>query len=266
VGGAAARAARLGTELPKTGTSFVRDPQQAAEFYGFSPGMRLALESARPWEGRLREGSISMRLLCSVLLSIACAAGAAPAAALPVTLTLVPSSASVAAGQTLSVDVVVDGLTELVGDFEQAIALESFELDLAFDTGRLAFVSLSFGAALGDPENAGQTFLAGPGTPNATGVVEMLEFSLLTEAQLLALQVAPFTLATVEFLAGELLGETSIELVNLSGSSLGGVAGRALGDELAAPSALAVEIVPEPGAAALALAAAFGLRRRAARA
>jgi hypothetical protein len=203
-----------------------------------------------------------MRLLHSVVLAIGLLAGAAPAAALPVTLALVPSSTSLAAGQTLSVDIVVGGLSELDGDFEQEIALESLDLDLAFDTGRLAFTSLSYGASLGDPGDSGETFLSGPGAPNGTGVVLLFEFSLLTEAQLLALQAAPFTLATLQFEALALAGDTVLQLVNLDGSSLGGIGGRALGDELAPPSALTVEIVPEPGAAAFALAAAAALRLR----
>jgi hypothetical protein len=206
-----------------------------------------------------------MPRLRSVLCLLIGLAGAAPAAALPVTLTLVPSSTSVGFGQSFSVDIVVGGLDEFEGESE--IALESFDLDLSFDTSRLAYQSLGFGSALGDPENAGETFVSGPGTPNATGVVLMFEFSLLTEAQLLALQAAPFTLATLQFQALAVAGETELALVNLSGSSLGGVLGRALGDELAAPSALTVEVVPEPGSAALVLAAAgwLLLRRRAAR-
>jgi hypothetical protein len=203
-----------------------------------------------------------MRLPWLVLVS-ALLAVASPAAALPVTLTLVPSSPSVGVGQTLSVDIVVGGLSEFEGESE--IALESLDLDLAFDTSRLAFEALSFGAFLGDPGDGAETFVSGPGTPNATGVVQMFEFSLLTEAQLLALQAAPFTLATVQFQALEGTGSTLLQLVNLDGSSLGGVAGRALGDELAAPSALSIDVVPEPSLLALAAAALLALGRRRAR-
>jgi hypothetical protein len=203
-----------------------------------------------------------MRLPWLVLVS-ALLAVASPAAALPVTLTLVPSSPSVGVGQTLSVDIVVGGLSEFEGESE--IALESLDLDLAFDTSRLAFEALSFGAFLGDPGDGAETFVSGPGTPNATGVVQMFEFSFLTEAQLLALQAAPFTLATVQFQALEGTGSTLLQLVNLDGSSLGGVAGRALGDELAAPSALSIDVVPEPSLLALAAAALLALGRRRAR-
>jgi MYXO-CTERM domain-containing protein len=223
----------------------------------------LLLQSP-PSLGRTPVGRVHLvRLLRPLLASFVWFASAAPVAALPVTLTLVPSSPSVGVGQTLSVDVVVGGLVELEGGGE--IALESFDLDLAFDTSRLAFTSLSYGPALGDPEDGAETFVSGPGSPNATGVALLFEFSFLTEAQLLALQAAPFTLATLQFQALALPGSALLALVNLDGSSLGGVAGRALGDELAAPSALSVEVVPEPGMLALAAAALLALGRRRAR-
>jgi len=194
------------------------------------------------------------------------------ALALPVTLTLVPSAGSLLPGQTLSVAVVVGGLTDMAGE----IALESFDLDLSFDTTRLQFDSLSFATSLGDPNDGGETFVSGPGTPNVSGVVLMGEFSSLTGAQLLALQNAPFTLATIGFTALANPGPAEFEFINLDGSSLGGVEGRALGDELQDPNtgcappavcALSVTIVPEPrGAALLAAALALlALRRRAAR-
>jgi len=182
---------------------------------------------------------------------------AARADALPITLTLVPSSASLMPGQGLSVDVVVDGLFD-AGE----IALESFDLDLAFDNTRLQFDALAFGSSLGDPNDGGETFLIGPGNPNVDSVVEMGEFSFLSAAQLLALQNAPFTLASIEFTALDNPGAALLELINLSGSSLGGVGGQALGNELA-PSPLSVMIVPEPGVAALLLAALVLLGQRA---
>ncbi len=180
------------------------------------------------------------------------------ALALPVTLTLVPSAGSLLPGQTLSVDVVVGGLTEMAGE----IALESFDLDLSFDTSRLQFDSLSFGTSLGDPNDLGETFVFGPGTPSTSGVVLMGEFSLLTGAQLLALQSAPFTLATIGFTALANPGPAELEFINLDGSSLGGLAGRPLGDELEPPAPLSVDILPEPGAAALLAATLVLLWRR----
>jgi hypothetical protein len=176
-----------------------------------------------------------------------------PAAALPLTLTLVPSSPTVATGQSFSVAVVVGGLTQVDGDFVQEIALESFDLSLQFDTSRLQLTSLTFASSLGDPNDSFETFTNGPGDANGTGVVTLGEFSFLTESQLLALQDAPFTLATLQLQAGQTAGGTLLQLVNLSGSSLGGVAGLPLGDELEAPSALLVTLVPEPATAALGL-------------
>lgn len=183
---------------------------------------------------------------------------ASSASALPVTLTLVPSALVLSAGQTLSVDVVIDGLVD--GQAAE-IALEGFELDLQFDLSRLQFDSLSFGSSLGDPNDGGETFLLGPGDPNVNMVVEMLEFSLLTEAGLLALQSAPFTLATIEFTALDNPGDAELELISLSETSLVSF-GENLGDDLAAPDLLVVTILPEPGAAALLLAAFALLRLR----
>jgi hypothetical protein len=182
------------------------------------------------------------------------------ARALPITLTLDPSAVVLTAGQTLTVDVVVDGLFD-----GSEIALESFDLNLSFDTARLQFDALTFGISLGDPNDSGETFLdVGLGDPNVNGVVEMGEFSLLLEADLLDLQSAPFTLATIEFTALANPGDVTLALIDLNESSLGGVAGAELGigSGLAAPSSLLVTILPEPGAAALLLPALALLGRR----
>jgi hypothetical protein len=191
--------------------------------------------------------------LLLLLLGVGVAGGAS---ALPITLTLVPSTLTLVAGQTLTVDVVVDGL-----DDDGEIALESFNLDLAFDESRLAFDSLSFGTSLGDPGDGDETFLLGPGNPNVNGVVELGEFSLLGEAALLALQSAPFVLATVEFTALANPGPLVLELVNLGSDALGGINGVPLGDSLAAPDAIEVT-VPEPAMGALLLIALAPLGRR----
>jgi hypothetical protein len=190
-------------------------------------------------------------LQCALWLS--CLGGAGAAAALPVTLTLVPSSTVLAAGETLSVEIVVGGLFD-----DAEIALESFDLELAFDDDRLAFQSFAFGGSLGGPN---QTFATGPGNPNVNGVVKLGLFSKLTEPQLLALQDAPFVLATIDFEALANPGPALLELINLYGGSLGGVAGQELGALLEAPDPLLVTVVPEPGVVVL-LAAASLLARR----
>jgi hypothetical protein len=199
--------------------------------------------------------------LLRCLLALSLAVGWAGAArALPITLTLVPSAVSLAPDDTLTVTIAIDGLT----DDEGEIALESFDLDLAFDNTRLQFESLAFDINLGDPNDGFETFLSGPGNPNVNGVVEMGEFSFLTEAQLLALQDAPFALVTIEFTALDNPGGALLELINLTGTSLGGPGGQALGDDLAAPSSLLVDVLPEPATATLLIAALalLGLRRR----
>lgn len=205
-----------------------------------------------------RGPSVNRLLQCAcLLLSSFGLAGAA--AALPVTLTLVPSSAVLTAGQPLSVDIVVGGLYD-----ETEIPLENFDLDLAFDSSRLQFTALGFGISLGDPEDSGETFVTGPGNPNGNSTVEMGEFSLLSTAQLLTLQSAPFVLATIQFEALDHPGSALLELINLSATSLGAPGGVPLGGLLQAPGQLFVTVVPEPGAAAL-LAVAFALLARRAR-
>jgi hypothetical protein len=191
--------------------------------------------------------------LASWLLGVAGAASA-----FPVTLTLMPSTVSLTAGQFVTVDIVVGGLFD-----EGEVALESFDLDLAFDNSRLLFTDVGYGGSLGDPEDSGETFVIAQTDPNANSVVRVNLFSLLTGPQLLALQSAPFLLATVEFQALAVPGAALLEFINLSSTSLGGIPGGAIGDELAAPSQLFVTVVPEPGAAVLLGAAVALLVRRA---
>ncbi len=198
-------------------------------------------------------------MLRRCLLVLVLAVGWAGAArAVPITLALVPSTTSLAPGNTLTLTVVIGGLTAESGE----LALEGFDLDLAFDNTRLQFESLDFDISLGDPNNAFETFLSGPGNPNVNSAVEMGEFSFLTAAQLLALQDAPFTLVTIEFTALDNPGGALLELINLTGTSLVGPGGQELGLDLAAPSSLLVNILPEPAAATLLIAALALLGRR----
>jgi hypothetical protein len=191
-----------------------------------------------------------VRLIRFLLLLVLALAFGGAAHSLPITLTLEASATSLMDGESLTVTVKVDGL-----DDDGQVALESFDLDLSFDETRLSFDSITFGITLGDPDDNLETFITGPGTPNTTGVVAMGEFSFLSEASLLALQSSPpLLLATIEFTALDELGTAVFEFINLGSSSLGGVSGAALGDELTPPSALNVSIVPEPAVGVLLLA------------
>lgn len=205
-----------------------------------------------------REGVHLVKRLwkCALLASwLLCVAGAA--SAFPVTLTLVPSTVSLTAGQFVTVDIVIGGLFD-----EGEVALESFDLDLEFDNSRLLFTDVEYGGSLGDPEDLDETFVIPQTDPNANKVVRLNLFSNLTGPQLLALQSAPFLLASVEFQALAVPGSALIEFtLPFSSTALGGIPGGAIGDELTAPSQLFVTVVPEPGAAAL-LAAAFALLAR----
>jgi hypothetical protein len=195
-----------------------------------------------------RESTVN-RLL-RLLLPLLCATAlGASAHALPITLVLDPGEgpSEFEPGETVTVELTIGGLH----DGEAQIALESFDLDLSFDTSRLQFESLVFGSLLGNPADEDETFLIGPGTPNETGVVVMGEFSFLDEASLLALQTPTFALAWLEFTVLDNPGPAELELINLTDSSLGGVGGNALGDDLATPAPLVLTVLPEPASGAL---------------
>ncbi len=96
------------------------------------------------------------------------------------------------AGQAVMVDVVVDGLP--VGGIVSA-----YDLDLAFDAALLDFGSANLSSALGDPA-LGEVIQ--DGALAAPGLVDLWAVSLLSDAELAALQLGgPVTLAQIEFTA-----------------------------------------------------------------
>jgi len=108
-----------------------------------------------------------------------------------VELSIVPSAASVQQGDTISVDLVASDL----GDFA-APSLGAFFAEILFDDALLDFVSASYGAYLGDPDDPDET---GWVTSAEEGVVGLDEFSWLEASALDALQPERFTLATLTF-------------------------------------------------------------------
>ena len=77
----------------------------------------------------------------------------------------------------------------------------------------------------------------GPGNPNGTGVVALGEFSFLDREPAPRPAERTLPLATLELEGGPGAGVTLLELINLCGSSLGGVGGLALGDSCGAQRA-----------------------------
>lgn len=117
------------------------------------------------------------------------------------TLGLSPSNQTAMPGETISLDLTIDGL----GDFAPQ-SLSAFNLDLAYDTGALTFDSYSLGPFLGDL-GLGEAIDFSPGAFG--GLVELIEVSLLLPVQLDALQPSAFSLATLEFLVDVLPPGTS---------------------------------------------------------
>jgi hypothetical protein len=149
--------------------------------------------------------SISM-LAAAVLLGV----GLVPAAD-ALTVSVVPQASTVAAGGTVSVDVVAD----MEGD--SALSLGSYDVQLSFGSTVLSFANLVFGTGLGvtGMPSIPQEFDVGAGTVSA------FESSLETTADLNALQPNAFTLFTVTFNALQ-AGTSALSLVV---NSLGNAAG-----------------------------------------
>lgn len=189
-----------------------------------------------------------MRTFSTLALGLLLAA--APAGA--VSISFVPASISAAVGGQIAVDVVVGGL----GDGAPP-SLGSYDLDLGFDSSRLAFDSFDFGALLGGPAASLQSAGA------VAGSVDVAEVSLLLPSALDALQGESVAIGTARFtvLAA---GESEIAVGQA-------ILGDGLGNPLRVGSAGSVRVnagpaIPEPAAFGLfglgALAVARVSRRR----
>ncbi len=134
-----------------------------------------------------------MRKLLGHLIALGFAAAllAAPSAG-AVVLTLKPSAATVSAGDALDVDVIV---SELGAGVPPSVG--AFDLDVAFDSLLFAPTGVDFGPFLGDPLTEALTDFSFA----VDGIVDFAEVSLLSPAELDALQPAEFLLATLHFTA-----------------------------------------------------------------
>jgi len=175
-------------------------------------------------------------------------------------LTFVPASQDVNINDVAVVDLQVVG----VGDHTSP-SLGAFDVTVNFDSSILSFVGATFGGFLGD---IGLGEAVGTVTPPPpSGVVNLVEVSLLTGAELATLQGSSFVIASLSFQAitG---GSSSLSLSNVILSDENG-------DELTDPDLLSGAInvreggggttVPEPGTLYLigsGLAGALLMRRR----
>jgi hypothetical protein len=178
-----------------------------------------------------------------VTVAIACVlAGSVPAGATSVGLS--PSLPSFVTGDIVNVAAVISGLPT-----GSPPSVGAFDLSVAFDPAALFPLDVTFGPYLGDPllfEALTDVDLSSP------GIVNFAEVSLLSPAELDALQPGDFTLATLSFRALR-TGRTSLSYLAIRVDD-------AFGDKIL------VTAVPEPATLGLVLlglsAAGTRLRRR----
>jgi hypothetical protein len=159
-----------------------------------------------------------------------------------VTLSLEPSASTAKAGDSISLDLMISGLGDYTGD-----SLGDFDLEVMFDSTVLSFDGYSLAGYLGDSswfEAIDYSF--GEYAPGRIGLTEV---SLLSPAELDALQPDSFALATLDFTVG-LLAEGESTLLSIDTVwALGDVHGDPLA--LDATSDASIRGVPEPISLAL---------------
>ena len=110
-----------------------------------------------------------------------------------VVLKFSPSSVAVTSGQLLDVDVSISNLGNGVPP-----SVGAYDLDVAFDSSLLTPIDVIFGPFLGDPSLFEALTVFDLSIP---GIVDFASVSLLTSAELDALQPSSFSLATISFMA-----------------------------------------------------------------
>jgi cohesin domain-containing protein/PEP-CTERM motif-containing protein len=185
---------------------------------------------------RLRTLHVSLALLIAL--------AAAPVFATPI-ISVSPPASVVNVGNTVSVDIVING----------AVDLYAFQFDIGFDPSVLSATSIVEGALL--PSGGSTIYL--PGTiSNASGTISFTADTLETA---ITGVTGSGTLATVSFQAIG-AGSSSVNVLNVTllDSTLSGIADTELPGTIRAIGASAA--VPEPSTVALLLTGAVGLSRR----
>jgi hypothetical protein len=129
-----------------------------------------------------------MRRFAVLAVVIAAVSAVANQPALAVTIGFSPASQTVGPGDPVLVEVVV---SDLGGEIVSA-----YDLDVTYDASVLSATGVTFGLLLGD-ELLFEVLNASD--VSVPGLVDFAQVSLLSDAELAALQSDPFTLATLEF-------------------------------------------------------------------
>ncbi|HIV71129.1 MAG TPA: PEP-CTERM sorting domain-containing protein [Candidatus Aquabacterium excrementipullorum] len=154
------------------------------------------------------------------------------------TLSLQPSTASVAQGGSFTVDL-------LVSDLGTGDDLGSFDLSVLFDASVLQLNGYTLGTGLGDTA-AGEALDASAGL-TASGSLNLSQVSFLWD---LSSQASSFKLASLTFTAAQ-VGNSAL---SISGVTLGDAWGSSLNATTVASAVAVTAAVPEPETLALMLA------------
>ncbi len=153
------------------------------------------------------------------------------------TIGFAPSSQTVSMGDSVQVDVIVSSLGGEV--------VSAYDLDVLYDSSILLATGVTFGVLLGDEAwfevfNDSDTSLA--------GVIDFAQLSLLSDADLVALQPDSFTLATLEFQAiGS--GTSSLDFMFDAFNDIKGLDASLLEASAEPGSVTVANPIPEPHAA-----------------
>ena len=159
----------------------------------------------------------NMKTIATLILVAACSGTFVSQARAGMLITFVPGSQTIANGASTTVDVTISGLTA-------SLALGAYDLDFSYDPSVVAVTGVTFPAfpASGlDLGFWGSWWFSDTTTP---GVVNLVEVSLESAADLSALQPDGFVLATVSFQGSapgaSLLHYTSVTLADENGFAI----------------------------------------------
>jgi hypothetical protein len=151
--------------------------------------------------GQMKKSLVYILLMVCAIPGIGCGYG----------LFFNPAAPTVAEGDVFGIELWVSGLGDGVHP-----SLGAFDIELTFDDSVLAFQSLQFGGYLSDSLGSQQSYSTG------LGLVSLTEVSMLSNAELDALQPPAFSLATLQFamvqLAASTIGFQNVELSDGLGS------------------------------------------------